>query len=251
MPLSWVAMRTVVPVRLIRSSSRMIPAVVDGIQVAGRLVGEEDQGPVDERPGDGDPLLLAAGQLVRAGWTASCRVRPGPGSGAPATAPHGGAGRSPPGRKPRSRRRTWSGASGSPGRRSRCCGAGRAPSRTRAPDLLARHPDPASLGLLLFGDQAEEGRLARNRRPDQEDELAFLDVDVDVSQGDSGPLVGLGDVLELDHQQEYETAGGSIRPRPVIPDDFSGPGAGPGVRPGSGRLRNRRSAGQPARRQRR
>src|SRR3978361_187599 len=34
------------------------------VQVSGRLVGQEDQRPVDERAGDGDPLLLATGELV-------------------------------------------------------------------------------------------------------------------------------------------------------------------------------------------
>jgi len=36
-----------------------------GIEVAGRFVGEEDAWFVDERPGDGDALLLAAGHLGR------------------------------------------------------------------------------------------------------------------------------------------------------------------------------------------
>src|SRR5439155_23990416 len=35
------------------------------VEVAGRLVGEQDQRPVDERPGHRDALLLATGQLVR------------------------------------------------------------------------------------------------------------------------------------------------------------------------------------------
>ena len=35
------------------------------VEVAGRLVGQQHQRPVDERAGDRDPLLLAAGQLVR------------------------------------------------------------------------------------------------------------------------------------------------------------------------------------------
>ena len=35
-----------------------------GVEVAGRLVGQQDQRPVDEGPGDRHPLLLAAGQLV-------------------------------------------------------------------------------------------------------------------------------------------------------------------------------------------
>ena len=37
------------------------------VEVAGRLVGEDDLGPADQRAGDGDPLLLPAGQLATAG----------------------------------------------------------------------------------------------------------------------------------------------------------------------------------------
>src|SRR5580692_10006654 len=36
-----------------------------GVQVAGRLVRHDQGGPADQGPGDGGPLLLAAGQLVR------------------------------------------------------------------------------------------------------------------------------------------------------------------------------------------
>ena len=36
-----------------------------GVEVAGRLVGEQDARPVDQGPGDGGPLHLAAGQLAR------------------------------------------------------------------------------------------------------------------------------------------------------------------------------------------
>jgi len=35
------------------------------VEVAGRFVGEDDVGPAGQRPGTGDPLLLAAGQLAR------------------------------------------------------------------------------------------------------------------------------------------------------------------------------------------
>ena len=35
-----------------------------GVEVAGRLVGEHDRGPVGERPGDGHALRLAAGELI-------------------------------------------------------------------------------------------------------------------------------------------------------------------------------------------
>src|SRR5215469_3161464 len=35
------------------------------VEVAGRLVGEQHRGVIDQRPGDGDALLLAAGELAR------------------------------------------------------------------------------------------------------------------------------------------------------------------------------------------
>ncbi len=51
------------------------------VQVPGRLVGEDQIGPVDQGPGAGAPLLLAARQLARAGATAGRRCRAGrPGS---------------------------------------------------------------------------------------------------------------------------------------------------------------------------
>ena len=60
---SWVAMTTVVPVRLIRSRTFIMP-----IEVAGSMfpVGSSASGswPVDERAGHRDPLLLATGELV-------------------------------------------------------------------------------------------------------------------------------------------------------------------------------------------
>ena len=34
-----------------------------GIEIAGRLIGQDQAGIVDQGPGDGDPLLLAAGKL--------------------------------------------------------------------------------------------------------------------------------------------------------------------------------------------
>ena len=61
---SCVAITTVVPVRLIRSRSFMIPTAGRGVEVPRRLVGQEDHRPVDECPGDRDALLLPAGELV-------------------------------------------------------------------------------------------------------------------------------------------------------------------------------------------
>ena len=64
MSTSWVAMTTVVPVRLIRSSRRHDALARRRVEVPGRLVGEKDERTVDKGPGDGDPLLFAAGELL-------------------------------------------------------------------------------------------------------------------------------------------------------------------------------------------
>ena len=63
---SWVTITTVWPKSSTawRSSSEHLVGRCR-VQVAGRLVGEHDRGPVDQRAGDGDALLLAAGQLRR------------------------------------------------------------------------------------------------------------------------------------------------------------------------------------------
>ena len=60
---SWVmtTMRGTRPSLSSRSSARM-PAPVARVEVAGRLVGQHQRRPADERPGDGHPLALPAGQ---------------------------------------------------------------------------------------------------------------------------------------------------------------------------------------------
>ena len=47
-----------------------------GVEVAGRLVGQDDVGVVDQRPGDRHALLLAAGELGRAGGRGGRPGRP-------------------------------------------------------------------------------------------------------------------------------------------------------------------------------
>ena len=42
----------------------MIPIEVFGVEVAGRLVREQERRVVDERPGDREALLLSTGELV-------------------------------------------------------------------------------------------------------------------------------------------------------------------------------------------
>ena len=63
---SWVAMRAVTPSRrTIGPEQGHDRAAGARVELACRLVGEEQVRAIGERPRDGDPLLLAAGQLVR------------------------------------------------------------------------------------------------------------------------------------------------------------------------------------------
>ena len=64
MSASWVAMSTVTP-ELVDAQEELEDLPADQrVQVAGRLVGDDDPRVVDERAGDRGPLLLAAGQLL-------------------------------------------------------------------------------------------------------------------------------------------------------------------------------------------
>ena len=74
---SWVTITTVWPSASTTSRrSASTPRPVLGVERSGGLVGEHDLGPGDERPGDRDALLLAAGELR--GTVAQALVEPDP-----------------------------------------------------------------------------------------------------------------------------------------------------------------------------
>ena len=128
---SWVMRTIVLPARLSSRSSSSTSWPRGLVEVAGRLVGE-DQGRVgDQRPGDRHALLLAAGQLRRLVVDAVAEAQPLERLASPgASAPHGRR----PGRAAASRRsRARSSAAGgcTTGRRTRSSGSGCAPGRRR------------------------------------------------------------------------------------------------------------------------
>src|SRR5581483_11340921 len=65
-------------------------------------------------------------------------------------------------------------------------------------DDLARHADLARGDVLEAGDHPERARLAAARRPDEDDELTVLHVQVEVVHGPSAVRVDLGQPIELD-----------------------------------------------------
>ena len=73
---SWVMTTIVVPSAFSSWSSVRRSRAGARVEVAGRLVGEHDRRPADERAGDGHALALAAGQLRRAVVERGGRGRP-------------------------------------------------------------------------------------------------------------------------------------------------------------------------------
>src|SRR5439155_9005658 len=81
-------------------------------------------------------------------------------------------------------------------------------------DFLAAHPgmniltverQRSRLNLLQAIDRADQGRLARSRRPAYDDDLALADLRIDVDQGVVF-TVSLVDVREFDHVRFSRTA---------------------------------------------
>ena len=64
---SWVTTTSVVPRRLLEAAEDRVDLVAGlGVELAGRLVGQDQDRLLDQRPGDRHPLLLAAGELIGA-----------------------------------------------------------------------------------------------------------------------------------------------------------------------------------------
>ena len=64
--------------------------------------------------------------------------------------------------------------------------------------ILSLDANRARCGLLLPDQQANQGRLARTTRPDQEDEILLGNLKGDVAQRDGAVGIGLLHVLEVD-----------------------------------------------------
>ena len=171
------------------------------VEVAGRLVRDQQHRPVDERAGDRDALLLTTGELAGHPVLLAGRGRPG-------RAPRGRpCGSSPRGLPITSSANATFSRDGLVGQQPEVLEdrAQLAPHLRDLPvgqpgQVLAQDVHRPGVGALLAQDQPQEGRLAGAGRAHQEDELALLDLQRDVPQGRTVLLgVGLGDVVESDH----------------------------------------------------
>ena len=207
---SWVAISTVVPVRLIRSSSSMMSWLVSGSRLPVGSSASSRNGRFDERARDRHALLLAAGELVghafglaveadeveHLGHHLADRVRgladhlEGEGD----VLAHRLVGQQPEVLE-------------------HAADALPQPGHAAARQLghvEVVHGDRAPGGHVLAQQEPQERGLARSGGADQEDELAPLDVRRDpVERGARGGLVHLGDAVEADHG-----GAGYRRPRP-------------------------------------
>ncbi len=170
-----------------------------GIEVAGRLVGEQQRRVVDERPRDRDALLLPAGELV--GHVVQLRRQ----AGQPQDVRHLGAD-------------LLAGAARHLQRVGDVVVHGavrqqlevleddadvapevRDPAARDLRQVVAGDADRAVGRIELLDQQAHERRLARAGRADEEDELAAVDRERHPIEAHI-PLVELGDPAELDHR---------------------------------------------------
>ena len=211
------------------------------VEVAGGLVGQQDRRPVDEGAGDRDALLLAAGQLVRAG-ASPCR----PGRPGRARLGHGGEDVVP--RLADHLQREGDVLEDGLVRQQPEVledGADLAaqlrhlPARQRGRGPCRRRSTVPRLAPLLPQHEAQEGRLAGAGGTDEEDELAALDLQGHlVQRGPCAARVDLGHVLEPDHDRpRLVLRAGRRRGRPRAASLIEGR---TGRHPDAGRTRRRR-----------
>ena len=162
------------------------------VEVAGRLVGEDEERAVGERAGDGDPLLLAPGELGRPVREPLAESEGREQLGRAAAGVLGGGAADQLGNDDVLRRREIrqqmmelvdeaQRVAAQPG----------AAVIVEAGRFLAMDADRAFEAAFEETDRLEQGRLARARRAEQRDDLARVDVEVDAAQhvdGDSALL---------------------------------------------------------------
>jgi hypothetical protein len=67
-----------------------------------------------------------------------------------------------------------------------------------ANDVLAIHPDPPGARELFPDQEADEAGLAGARRPDEENEVTRVDLEVDIAKRVSAVGIALADIFEGD-----------------------------------------------------
>ena len=158
------------------------PLAGGGVDVPGRLVGEQDQRPVDEGAGDGHALLLATGELVREAAVLLAEpdelehLRDLLGDDAARAPDH------LQGERHVLERRLVREEAEVLEDAAHVAPEERHPRVRQVDDLPSGDPDAAGVGQLLPEEELQEGRLPRSRRSDDEDELTLPDLDRTVAK---------------------------------------------------------------------
>jgi hypothetical protein len=196
-----VATTTVVPRALIsRKRTHDLNRQI-GIEVPGRLIGEEQLRIVDDRARDGDALLLASGQNRRRHVKAVVQTHPLESKvGAPFLLTSGDAGDVEDVRDVVERRLATDQLEVLKDDADRPPQLGNL-SSGQGHEIAAVHDDLAPGGQLASEQQTEEGRLPCARRPRDEDELTTLDVEADVLQRGRALAVALRQMVDLDQSR--------------------------------------------------
>ena len=151
--MSWVTNTIVLPSSPCSRRNSSCSCVPDHrVDRAERLVHQHHRRVRGQRPGDADPLLLAAGELGRVALgRARSAARPAPAAPSPAAGPSSGPSRAAAARSRRCRRSCGAGTARPAGSRSRCRGAARPASTWRCPGRRARSvPEVGSTIRLII-----------------------------------------------------------------------------------------------------
>ena len=216
---SWVTTTMVTPSSRLSRRKQVEDLVRRGrVELAGRLVGEEDLGPVGQRDRDGDALLLAAGQ-ASGRWSARS-ARPTRSSSSARAAPRRGRHAVEDHRQldvlERRQVRQQVARRLLPDEADDLAPVARllasSPSRQVVPATTARPADGTSSPPRMFSERA----LAGPGRADERDELARLDEQVETLERDDlevGDLVDLDQVVAHDERRSPKRGGRGSRAR--------------------------------------
>ncbi len=203
------------------AQQRHHPGAGDRVEVAGRLVGEQQRRVAGHRAGDGDPLAFAAGELVRAVREPVAEADPDQGRlGAPLPLLLRQR------RRRAGRRRRWPRAS-RPGARWNCWNTkpirrARSADSCRSDSVATSWPSIRTVPAgrpVERADQVQHRGLAGAGRADDRHQFAVLDGQVDRAYGGDPAGIALGDAGQLDHLVAHTgipTFMPAARPSPVI-----------------------------------